>query len=209
MKIGIMGGSFDPVHNGHIGLAEDAVTMAGMDEVIMIPAGIQPFKQDRRTESGEDRFRMLALVAGQNDHITVSRNELDCEGVSYTYLTLRRIQEMNRHARLYFICGTDSFLKIDTWKNSRELLSNYSYIVGCDRPGYRHNELKEAIERISRNYGTDIITIHNRQFDVSSTEIRERIAEGESIAHLVPPAVERYIRENELYRSRKTEREDP
>ena len=64
MKIGIMGGSFDPVHNGHIGLAEDAVTMAGMDEVIMIPAGIQPFKQDRRTESGEDRFRMLALVVG-------------------------------------------------------------------------------------------------------------------------------------------------
>ena len=209
MKIGIMGGSFDPVHNGHIGLAEDAVTMAGMDEVIMIPAGIQPFKQDRRTESGEDRFRMLALASGQNDHITVSRNELDCEGVSYTYLTMRRIQEMNRHARLYFICGTDSFLKIDTWKNSRELLSNYSYIVGCDRPGYRHNELKEAIERISRNYGTDIITIHNRQFDVSSTEIRERIAEGKSIAHLVPPAVERYIRENELYRSRKTEREDP
>ena len=209
MKIGIMGGSFDPVHNGHIGLAEDAVTMAGMDEVIMIPAGIQPFKQDRRTESGEDRFRMLALVAGQNDHITVSRNQLDCEGVSYTYLTMRRIQEMNRNARLYFICGTDSFLKIDTWKNSRELLSNYSYIVGCDRPGYRHNELQEAIERISRNYGTDIITIHNRQFDVSSTEIRERIAEGRSIAHLVPPAVERYIRENELYRSRKTEREDP
>ena len=209
MKIGIMGGSFDPVHNGHIGLAEDAVTMAGMDEVIMIPAGIQPFKQDRRTESGEDRFRMLALVAGQNDHITVSRNELDCEGVSYTYLTLRRIQEMNRNARLYFICGTDSFLKIDTWKNSRELLSNYSYIVGCDRPGYRHNELQEAIDRISRNYGTDIITIHNRQFDVSSTEIRERIAEGKSIAHLVPPAVERYIRENELYRSRTTEGENP
>lgn len=209
MKIGIMGGSFDPVHNGHIGLAEDAVTMAGMDEVIMIPAGIQPFKQDRRTESGEDRFRMLALVAGQNDHITVSRNELDCEGVSYTYLTLRRIQEMNRNARLYFICGTDSFLKIDTWKNSRELLSNYSYIVGCDRPGYRHNELQEAIERISRNYGTDIITIHNRQFDVSSTEIRERIAEGKSIAHLVPPAVERYIRKNELYRSRTTEGENP
>ena len=204
-----MGGSFDPVHNGHIGLAEDAVTMAGMDEVIMIPAGIQPFKQDRRTESGEDRFRMLALVAGQNDHITVSRNELDCEGVSYTYLTLRRIQEMNRNAKLYFICGTDSFLKIDTWKNSRELLSNYSYIVGYDRPGYRHNELQEAIERISRNYGTDIITIHNRQFDVSSTEIRERIAEGKSIAHLVPPAVERYIRENELYRSRTTEGENP
>ena len=174
--------------------------MAGMDEVIMIPAGIQPFKQDRRTESGEDRFRMLALVAGQNDHITVSRNELDCEGVSYTYLTMRRIQEMNSKARLYFICGTDSFLKIDTWKNADELLTSYSYIVGCDRPGYRHKELMEAIDRITRKYGTDIITINNRQFDVSSTEIRERIAEGRSIAHLVPPAVERYIRENELYR---------
>ena len=200
MKLGIFGGTFDPIHNGRIGLAEDCADQAGLDEVIMIPAAIQPFKQDRKTASGEDRFRMLALVASQNDRITVSRNELDNEGVSYTYLTMRRIQEMNPEARLYFICGTDSFLKVDTWMKAEELLERYSFIVGCDRPGYRHDELEEAISRISAGYGTEIIVVHNRQFDVSSTEIRENIAAGKPIEGLVPAAVERYIREHGLYR---------
>ncbi|MCQ2545967.1 MAG: nicotinate-nucleotide adenylyltransferase [Clostridia bacterium] len=200
MKIGIFGGTFDPVHNGHIGLAEDCVEQAGLDEVIMIPAYIQPFKQDRHTASGEDRFQMLALVASQNDRITVSRNELDNEGVSYTYLTMRRIQEMNPEARLYFICGTDSFLKVDTWMNAEELLEKYSFIVGCDRPGYRHDELEEAISRIRDHFGTEIIVVHNRQFDVSSTEVRDRIAAGKSVEGLIPEAVERYIKEHGLYR---------
>lgn len=200
MKLGIFGGTFDPVHNGHIGLAEDCVVQAELDEVIMIPAFIQPFKQDRHTASGEDRFRMLALVASQNDHITVSRTELENEGVSYTYLTMRKIQELNPEARLYFICGTDSFLKVDTWMNAEELLSNYSFIVGCDRPGYRRDELDEAIKCITDKYDTEIIIVHNRQFDVSSTEIRQNIAEGKAIDALVPASVERYIREYGLYR---------
>lgn len=165
----------------------------------MIPARIQPFKQERQTASGEDRFQMLALVASQNDRITVSRNELDNEGVSYTYLTMRRIQEMNPDARLYFICGTDSFLKVDSWMNADELLSRYSFIVGCDRPGYRHDELEEAINRIHSKFDTEIVIVHNRQFDVSSTEIREKIAEGKTIEGLVPAPVERYIREHGLY----------
>lgn len=200
MKIGIFGGSFDPVHNGHIGLAEDAVSMAGLDEVIMIPARIQPFKQDRKTESGEDRFRMLALVAEQNDYITVSRNELDNQGVSYTYLTMRRMQELYPDAKLYFLCGSDSILKIESWMNAEELLSRYAYVVACDRPGYRQEELEQAIERIRGKYNTEIITIHNRPVDASSTEIRKRIAEGRDISDLVPASVERYIKEHGLYR---------
>lgn len=199
-KVGIFGGSFDPVHNGHVGLAEDAVSQAGLDEVIMIPAKIQPFKQERKTESGQDRFQMLALVAGQNDYITVSRDELDNEGVSYSYLTLRRMQEKNPDAQLYFICGSDSFLKIDTWMHAEEILRKYSIIVGCDRPGYRHDELETAVSRIKEKFDTEIVIINNRQFDVSSTEIRNRIAQGQSIDDLVPGAVERYIIQHGLYR---------
>ena len=200
LKIGIFGGTFDPVHNGHMGLAEDSVKEAGLNEVIMIPASISPFKQDRKTASGEDRFRMLALVAGLDDKITVSRDELNNEGVSYTYLTMRRLQNANPDARLYFICGTDSFLKVDTWMEAEELLTKYSFIVASDRPGYRHDELEEAINRIKEKFGTEIIVINNRQFDVSSTEIRDRIAAGQPIDDLVPGPVTRYIEEKGLYR---------
>lgn len=199
MKLGIFGGTFDPVHNGHVGLAEDCACQAGLDEVIMIPAFIQPFKQDRHTASGEDRFRMLALVASQNDHITVSRCELDNEGISYTYLTMRKLQEMNPDARLYFICGMDSFLKVDTWKNAEELLTRYSFIVGCERPGYMQDELNAAMKRITEKFGTEIVIVQNRAFNVSSTQIRNNIAEGKAIDTLVPAPVERYIREHGLY----------
>lgn len=107
---------------------------------------------------------------------------------------------MHPDAGLYFICGTDSFLKLDSWMNAHELLANYSFIVGCDRPGYRHYELEEAISRISAKYGTEIIIVQNRQFDISSTEIRDNVAEGRAIDDLVPAPVERYIREHGLYR---------
>ena len=199
MKIGIFGGSFDPVHLGHEALAEDACDQAGLSEVIMVPARIQPFKQDKKTVSGEDRFRMLALVAGKSDRITVSRYELQNEGVSYTYLTLRAMQERNPDAELYFICGADSFLKLDTWMHAEELLHNYSYIIGA-RPGYLEEEVQACIERLHREYGTKAIRVNNKQLNISSTEIRERLATGADVSDLVSPEVERYIKEHELYR---------
>ena len=199
-KIGILGGTFDPVHNGHISLAEDAIREANLDEVVMIPARIQPFKQERKTASGEDRFNMLALAAGDNDHITVSRYELLQEGVSYTYLTLRHMQEFfGEDTTLYFITGTDSFLKIDTWRNAPELLSKYAYIIGT-RPGYRQDELQDIVERITEKYGTVVINMSKTEPDISATQIREMLAEGKSVDDLVPPAVARYIREHGLYR---------
>lgn len=199
MKIGIFGGTFDPVHLGHVSLAEDACEQAGLKEVIMVPARIQPFKQDKHTASGNDRLRMLALEAEWNDRITVSSYELDNEGVSYTYLTLRAMQERHPNDELYFICGADSLLKIHTWMNADELLTSYSYIIGA-RPGYKENEVQEQIQRLHETYGTNIILINNKQMDISSTEIRDRLAAGQSVSDLISPKVERYIKEHELYR---------
>ncbi len=199
-RIGILGGTFDPVHYGHIALAEDAVREANLDEVVMIPARIQPFKQDREYASGEDRFNMLALAAGKNDHVTVSRYELEQEGVSYTYLTLRHMQEFfGEDTRLFFITGTDSFLKIDTWRNAEELLTKYSYIIGT-RPGYRQDEYREALQRITDTYGTEVISMHKTELEISATQIRELVAAGKPIDDLVPPEVNRYIEEHGLYR---------
>lgn len=198
-KIGILGGTFDPVHLGHIGLAKDAKELAGLDELVFIPAKLQPFKLDKKITSGEDRLAMLKLAADETSGLTVSSYELDSEGISYTYLTLRHMKELfGSDSKLYFITGTDAFLKIEYWKESRELLENYSFLIGS-RPGYKEAELADCIDRIRRGYNTEIKNIKNTQLDISSTQIRERIKSGASAADLLPEKVEEYIKAKGLY----------
>lgn len=198
-KIGIMGGSFDPVHKGHVSLARDARDQVELDRVVVIPAGRQPFKLDRTPASGQDRMNMLDIAfAGERD-ISPCSYELDKDDVSYTYLTLKAMQDrFGPSARIYFIVGTDSLLKLESWKNSEELLTSYSYIVGS-RPGYLDDELNDMIVHLDREYGTEIISIENQLFDVSSTEIRAMIAEGRPIADMVGEEVEEYIIKHGLY----------
>lgn len=198
-KIGIFGGSFDPVHLGHTGLAEDAMKQSGLEKVVFVPARLQPFKLDKKLASGDDRVEMLKLAAGDTAGFEISTYELDNEGVSYSYLTMRAMREKyGKDVKLYFITGTDAFLKIDMWKNSEEMLTEYSYVIGT-RPGYKHEELKLTMENIRKKYGTEIINIDNVQVDVSSTEIRDIISRGDSAEGLISPEVERYIRDNGLY----------
>lgn len=200
MKVGVMGGSFDPVHLGHISLAVDALEQTDLDKVVIVPARVQPFKQDAHPASGEDRINMLKAAFRDFPEIEFSDFELEQEGISYTYLTLAAMQEKyGADARIYFICGTDSLLKLHTWKNSDELLKKYSFIVGS-RPGYRDEELALEIDRLRRLYGTEILKINNRLHNVSSTEIRELIKDGKAIDHLVGSEVDEYIKENGLYR---------
>lgn len=200
LKIGILGGSFDPVHCGHIGLAEDALVQAQLDKVVFVPAAHQPFKLDRDVTSGHHRFEMLKLAIKEHEHLEISQYELESRGISYTYLTMRAMQKQyGEEVRLYFITGTDSFLKIEKWMNSEELLKNYSFIIGT-RPGYKKVELDRCVKRIFEKYNTEIVNIDNTQLDISSTEIRERLENGTAATGLVPVEVERYIKEHGLYR---------
>ena len=198
-KIGVYGGTFDPIHNGHLSLAADAVDMAGLDDMIFMPVYIQPFKQDKKLTDGNDRLAMLRLAIEEHPAFAVSNYEMRTEGVSYTYKTLRVIKDAyDKDDKLYFICGTDSFIKIETWKNAEELLTKYSYVIGT-RPGYKQEELKLCIKRIREAYNTEIINIDNVQIDVSSTEIREILGRGDSAKGLISVEVERYIKEHGLY----------
>lgn len=198
-KIGILGGTFDPVHLGHIGLARDAMQQVKLDKVVFIPAKLQPFKLDKKVTDAKDRLAMLRLAADACKGFEISRYEIDNDSISYTYLTLRHVRKTyGDECKIYFITGTDSFLKIETWKESREILSNYSFIIGT-RPGYRADELKSCIDRIHSDYNTEIRNIDNMQLDISSTEIRRKIYNGESTKGLLPANVERYIIEHGLY----------
>ncbi len=199
-KIGIFGGTFDPVHWGHIILAKDAAEQVKLDCVIFVPARLQPFKLDKKITSKIDRFQMLKIATGDAENLEVSAYELEADGISYTYLTMRAMRKRyGTDTKLYFITGTDSFLKIETWKNAEELLSDYAYIVGV-RPGYRQEELDACMDRIRQRYGTEVRNIANVQVDVSSTEIRELLEAGGQAQALVPAGVERYIKTHGLYR---------
>lgn len=199
-RIGIMGGTFDPIHLGHINLAMDAKKQVGLDKVILVPAKLQPFKLDRKTASAEDRLNMIECAIEDVEGLDVSSLELDSESISYTYLTIRAMRDIyGEKAGLYFITGTDSFLKIESWKNSEELLTGCSYIIGT-RPGYKQKELESCIERIRRDYNTEVRNIKNTQLDISSTEIRKRLKNGKQCRELIPYEVEKYIKANGLYK---------
>ena len=199
-KIGIFGGSFDPIHFGHIYLAMQAKDEAELDRIIFVPANLQPFKLDRKATDGRRRAEMIELSVQNYDGAIVSPYELNRDEVSYTVNTLRHFRdEFGNSAEIYFITGTDAFLKIDTRKDADEILSGYSFIIGS-RPGYKDDELKAKINELKSKYGCNIIVVHNTQIDVSSTELREKLKNGESVKDYINPKVERYIQENGLYK---------
>ena len=200
VKIGILGGTFDPCHKGHVNLAKDALEQAKLDEVILMPAKIQPFKQNKHVTDSFHRVNMLNIAIKEFKGLRVSNWELEQDHISYTYRTLEEVKKLKGdNAKVYFITGTDAFIGMKNWANSDSLLKNNNFIVGV-RPGYRLEELAIAIEDVRVNYGSEVIKIDNKEFHISSTEIRERIINHQSAHDLIDEGVERYILENELYK---------
>ena len=196
--IGILGGSFDPFHNGHLSIAKAAMHECGLAQILLLPAKVQPFKIGREMASEEDRVAMVRLIARQNQNFIVSTVEAYSEEVSYTYKTLRTLKTQYPNDRLHFILGTDAFLSLESWYQGRALLQEFPFIVGV-RPGYKVSETEMTVERFRRDYDARIKILHNRILEVSSTEIKENIKAGKSIRALVPVPVERYIHEHRLY----------
>lgn len=199
MKIGIFGGSFDPIHTGHLVLAEHVREAAQLDRVILLPAYESPFKVGMSGADGAQRLKMTQLAAESNDHFEVSSFDVDQGKVSYSVDLMAQIQQMYPDDRLYFIAGTDSFLGIEKWMGAPELLSKYGFAVGT-RPGYRDDELSAHAQHIREKYNAEVILVNIPKVDISSTDIRKRCREGRSIRYLVPEKVEDHIYQNGLYR---------
>lgn len=197
-KYGIYGGSFDPIHIGHVSLAESAVRECGLDKLIFMPAYISPFKQDKQVTDGHDRCGMIETVLASNSAFCLSRYELNKQGTSYTIETLRHWDNM-LDGTLYFILGFDSAVQIDKWYLGEEILKNY-HLVTARRPDTDYSKGILAIEKFREKYGADITILDMAPVDASSTEIRNRIREGKAITGLVPPGVEEYIIDHRLYK---------
>ncbi len=199
-RLGVMGGSFDPIHMGHLAIAEEAREVFSLEGIVFVPAAQPPHKDGGTVASGESRLAMAELAVSSNPHFEVSDVEMRRRGPSYTIDTLDEISRMRPEARVYFIVGADSLGELHTWHRADELAGRYDFII-IGRPGTDEVSLSdleagftpEAAARLERNY------IRAGIFHVSATGIRERVLHGKSIRYLVPPEVESYILKNGLY----------
>ncbi|MDI3480467.1 MAG: nicotinate-nucleotide adenylyltransferase [Tepidanaerobacteraceae bacterium] len=199
-RVGIMGGTFDPIHYGHLVTAEAARTTFNLDEVVFTPTGNPPHKKDYIVTPAEHRYIMTALAINDNPYFKVSRVEIDRKGYTYTVDTLRYFaKEYGEDTSLFFISGADAILDILTWKDVREVLSMCTFIAAT-RPGYPMEKLKQKLQEIKRLYNSEVYPLEVTGMDISSTEIRRRVREGLSIKYLLPESIEIYIKKHGIYR---------
>ncbi|MCI8609115.1 MAG: nicotinate (nicotinamide) nucleotide adenylyltransferase [Firmicutes bacterium] len=197
-SIGILGGTFDPIHNGHMALAKAAIEEGHLRKLIVMPAKVQPFKLGREITEDVHRLAMCKLAFEDMPRIEVSEYELKNTRISYTYETLSVLKRKYPESDLYFIMGTDSFLEIEGWHRGIDLLENFSFMVSV-RPGYRERELDDKISYFKERYHTEVRKLTSEMPDISSTKLKVWQNQGLDISHMVPEKVERYIHEHNLY----------
>jgi len=197
VKIGLMGGSFDPIHNGHLVLAEQVRTRFQMDKIIFIPSGRPPHKTT--VVSKAHRYEMTKLAIEDNPYFEISTIELDQENRTYTIDTVKKIKKIyGDETEVYFITGADAMIDLPNWKDFEELVSLCKFI-GSTRPGIEDSELAGQIDEIVKNHKADITITEVPALAISSTDIRRRVKYNLSIKYLLPTKTEQYIYDNCLY----------
>ena len=202
-KVGIMGGTFNPIHYGHLVTAEEALKQFSLDKVIFIPTGTPPHKISGILANAEDRYLMTVIATASNKDFFVSRIEIDRKGKSYTIDTLHELKEiLGEKVTLYFITGADAILEILTWKNTSEIISLCKFIAAT-RPGYdisRIEDLKKKLFKNIEDFEEHIFLMEIPALAISSTEIRRRIKSHRPINYLLPEGVCNYLLKHELYK---------
>ncbi|MBM7789336.1 nicotinate-nucleotide adenylyltransferase [Tenggerimyces flavus] len=192
-RLGVMGGTFDPIHHGHLVAASEVQSQFDLDEVIFVPTG-QPWqKGDRSVSPAEDRYLMTVIATASNPRFSVSRVDIDRPGLTYTVDTLRDLRDLHgADAEFFFITGADALTQILTWREVDELFE-MAHFVGCTRPGHALDVSKVP---------PDVVTIVEiPALSISSTECRERVVKDQPIWYLVPDGIVQYINKRHMYRS--------
>lgn len=212
LRLGILGGTFDPVHFGHLRMAVEVCENLALDRVCLVPAAVPPHKGGEGISPFIHRLEMIRLAVGEDPLLDVLDLEGRRKGRSYTVQTLKELREIHsKDLELFFIIGTDAFLEIKTWKDFRRLFK-YAHFVMVERPGISPEELEGFLEsldlglvRTARGYrvgetGKHLIKTETTALAISATRIREAVSQGKSIHFLVPDSVESYLRERGLYK---------
>ncbi len=197
--LGIMGGTFDPIHYGHLVTAEGARYSFGLDRVIFVPSGRPPHKPGHLVSDPLDRYKMTCLAVATNPFFCASAIEVERPGPSFTIDTVRAVMQLYPGAKIYFITGADALLEIFKWKDFDILLTICNF-VAATRPGYRLFELREKTATLPPGLKQNISYMEVPALAISSTDIRQRVHDGRPVKYLLPESVEDYIKENNLYR---------
>jgi nicotinate-nucleotide adenylyltransferase len=190
-RVGIMGGTFDPIHHGHLVAASEVASRFALDEVIFVPTGEPWQKSARDVSAAEDRYLMTVIATASNPRFSVSRIEIDRGGPTYTVDTLRELHAAYPDSQLFFITGADALSQILTWHNAEDIFG-FAHFVGVTRPGYRLNG-----EHLPSG---SVTLVEVPAMAISSTDCRDRVAAGEPVWYLVPDGVVQYISKRGLYR---------
>ena len=197
-RVGIYGGTFAPIHNGHVSAAKAFMEQMKLDYLFIIPTYMPPHKQIDESDDPLYRLRMCELAFEGTDGVVISDCEIARGGKSYTYDTLKELERPN--TRLFLLCGTDMVLSFDKWYRFEDIIKMcYPVYVRRENDAMLGNMLVSKIQEYYQKYGVMFRRVVTDPIPISSTEVRRAVASGEDISHLVPPAVERFIRENQLY----------
>lgn len=193
MKIGILGGSFDPIHNGHLNMAVKSYEQYALDEIWLIPNGNAPHKDSDKMADSSDRLAMCQLVTKKYPYIKTCDIEIVSKEYSYTYITVTKLHEMYPEHDFYFIMGADSLDYFEKWRNP-EIIASICKILVINRDEFSEADMKEKIQRINTLFPADIYIVHCPKVDISSTELRKKLDKDQ-----VLPDVFDYICEHDLY----------
>lgn len=190
-SIGIMGGTFDPIHHGHLVAASEVMDVFQLDQVIFVPTAMQPFKAGRQVTPAEHRYLMTVIATASNPRFSVSRVDIDRGGTTYTIDTLRDLRDVYPDADFYFITGADALTQIVQWKDA-DLLFEMAHFIGVTRPGHVLNAQKLPSSAVS--------LLEVPAMAISSTDCRRRVERDKPVWYLVPDGVVQYINKYRLYR---------
>ena len=193
-RLGVMGGTFDPIHHGHLLTAEEAAVQFGLDEVVFVPTGHPWMKEQKEVSAPEHRYLMSVIATASNPRFSVSRIEIDRAGPTYTVDTLRELKGLDGDkVDLFFVTGADAMLEILQWKDPEEILA-LAHFIAATRPGYDLTRFEAEAPH------PNVSVMNIPALAISSTDIRKRVGEGRPIRYLVPEGVESYIEKAGLYR---------
>ena len=198
-KIGILGGTFDPIHYGHLLLGEAAREQFNLDRVIFMPNNLTTYKNRKEVTSGDMRYQMVKMAISDNPYFTCSRLEIDKPEGTYSYDTIKELQVMYAGDDIYFIVGGDSIISIDTWYRAPDLLKSCT-ILAAVRADDDIAALDAKRKELETNYGADVRLMNFGRMDISSTDIRERIQNGRSVRYLLPENCIEFICMKGLYK---------